>query len=63
MFTKKKPKEMQNIRNVISVKLGSSIVKGLISGNLVALFSQGDNITLNRGQELQVVLKSDLNIN
>lgn len=48
---------------VISVvTLGTPVVGALISGSLIALFSQGDNITLNQGQELQIVLRKDIQL-
>ncbi|MBI3591660.1 MAG: hypothetical protein HY094_09835 [Candidatus Melainabacteria bacterium] len=48
---------------IISVAtLGTPVIGTLIAGTLTALFSQGDNITLNRGQELQIVLQKDLQL-
>ena len=44
------------------VTLGTPVVGTLISGSLIALFSQGDNITLNQGQELQIVLQKDIQL-
>jgi hypothetical protein len=48
---------------VISVAtLGTPVVGALVGGSLIALFSYGDNITLSRGQELQIVLKKDIQL-
>ncbi len=43
--------------------LGTPVVGALVAGSLIALFSQGDNITLTKGQELQVILKKDIQLN
>ncbi len=45
------------------VTLGTPVVGTLVTGSLIALFSQGDNVSLSRGQELQVVLKKDIQLN
>ena len=42
--------------------LGTPVVGTLVAGSLIALFSYGDNITLARGQELQIVLKKDIQL-
>ncbi len=47
---------------VSAVALGTPVIGALLGGSLVALFSQGDNIILVKGQELQVVLKKDLQL-
>ncbi len=48
---------------VISViTLGTPVIGTLVSGSLIALCSQGDNISLNQGQELQILLKKDLQL-
>ena len=48
---------------IISVAtLGTPVIGTLVAGSLLALFSQGDNITLNQGQELQIVLKKDIEL-
>ena len=44
------------------VTLGTPVLGTLVAGSLTALFSYGDNITLSRGQELQVVLKKDIQL-
>jgi len=44
------------------VTLGTPVVGTLVAGSLIALFSYGDNITLARGQELQIVLKKDIQL-
>ncbi len=67
-FNTKALKPTQNLLDstngkVISVvALGSPVVGTLVAGSLIALFSQGDNITLTRGQELQIVLKKDIQL-
>ena len=43
--------------------LGTPVVGALVAGSLIALFSQGDNITLTKGQELQIILKKDIQLN
>ena len=45
------------------VTLGTPVVGTLVTGSLIALFSQGDNISLIKGQELQIVLKKDIQLN
>lgn len=44
------------------VTLGTPVLGTLVAGSLTALFSYGDNITLSRGQELQIVLKKDIQL-
>ena len=43
--------------------VGPSLVENLLSGKLYALFSQGDSITLTKGQELQIPLQQSIQIN
>lgn len=52
-----------NAGKAISVAtLGTPVLGTLVAGSLTALFSYGDNITLTRGQELQIVLKKDIQL-
>ena len=44
------------------IGLGTPVIGALVTGSLIALFSQGDNIMLNQGQELQIVLKKDIQL-
>lgn len=49
-------------RIVSIAALGTPVIGTLVAGTLTALFSQGDNITLTKGQELQILLKKDLQL-
>ncbi|OGI19188.1 MAG: hypothetical protein A3B68_05715 [Candidatus Melainabacteria bacterium RIFCSPHIGHO2_02_FULL_34_12] len=49
-------------RIVIIATLGTPAIGTLIGGSLIALFSQGDNITIPKGQELQIVLRKDIQL-
>ena len=50
--------------NTISISnLDTKAAGSLVNGSLFVLFAQGDNVTLNQGQELQVVLIKDINLN
>lgn len=49
-------------KTISAKNLGFSLVNKLVSGSLLALFSEGDNISLHKGQELQIVLKNDINL-
>ncbi len=52
-----------NTGKAISVAtLGTPVIGTLVAGSLTALFSYGDNITLTKGQELQIVLKKDIQL-
>ncbi len=42
--------------------LGLSLIDSLLTGKLYALFSQGDTTTLNKGQELQIVLQRNVQL-
>lgn len=42
--------------------LGTPVIEALVNGSLIALFSQGDNVSLYKGQELQIVLKKDIQL-
>ena len=67
-FKTKALEPTQNLINnpqgrVITVAtLGTPVIGTLVAGTLTALFSQGDNISLSRGQELQIVLQKDLQL-
>ena len=54
--------ESQTGKVITVATLGSPVIGTLIGGSLVALFSEGDNISLYKGQELQVVLKTDIQL-
>ena len=42
--------------------LGPALISSLLTGKLYALFSQGDTVTLNRGQELDIVLQRNVQL-
>lgn len=42
--------------------LGPSLIRSLLIGKLYALFSQNDTTTLNKGQELQIVLQRNVQL-
>lgn len=49
--------------NIISVNnLDFSIIGKLLTGHLTALFLEGDNASLSKGQELQILLKKDIKL-
>lgn len=58
----------QGLIDITKVKMisidtfGTPVIGTLVAGPLIALFSEGDNITLGRGQELQIVLKRDIQL-
>ena len=54
--------ESQAGRIITVATLGSPVIGTLIGGSLIALFSEGDNISLYKGQELQIVLKTDIQL-
>ncbi len=54
--------ESQVGKVITAVTLGSPLIGTLIGGSLVALFSHGDNISLYKGQELQILLKKELQL-
>ena len=49
-------------KTISVIGLGTPVIGALVTGSLIALFSQGDNIMLNQGQELQIVLKKDIQL-
>ncbi|GEM_PF-2014246 len=54
--------ESQAGKVITVATLGSPVIGTLIGGSLIALFSRGDNVALYKGQELQVVLKTDIQL-
>ena len=48
--------------NVSISNLGPSLIGSLLTGKLYALFSQNDTNTLNKGQELQIVLQRNVQL-